>query len=185
MRLEILTEDQCQIVRIWRNQCLESLRTPYPLTPEEQSRFFYDVVQNRSSPHRYWGVCAEWLPNAPAEPHDGLYFCGMGGLTYIQWENRIAEISLILSPAVRSKGLGEQAVDLLLAEGFDRMGLKTIFGECYYCNDAHEFWLKITEGFGGYITRLPNRKFWAGQFWDSLYFSIDGDCWRQVHGQSS
>jgi hypothetical protein len=109
----------------------------------------------------------------------------MGGLTYIQWENRIAEISLILSPAVRSKGLGEQAVDLLLAEGFDRMGLKTIFGECYYCNDAHEFWLKITEGFGGYITRLPNRKFWAGQFWDSLYFSIDGDCWRQVHGQSS
>jgi len=99
----------------------------------------------------------------------------MGGITNIQWENRIGEISLIVRPFKRGKGRGIEAADLLLAEAFGNMGLKTVFGECYMCNEAWHFWKKIKEMYGGLETILPNRKLWKGTFYDSYYFSIDAD----------
>ena len=174
MRLDVLTKHECEKVRLWRNQALETLRTPQPLTAEQQEAFYRDVVCNPQSRHRYWALIGE--NGAP------LCFMGMGGLTYIQVENRLAEISLILDPEVRGMGLGEQAVDLLLAEGFDRMGLKTIFGECYECNpDGVVFWNKVRDKYSGFSTWLPCRKFWAGEFHSSLYFSIDANSWREAH----
>jgi RimJ/RimL family protein N-acetyltransferase len=101
---------------------------------------------------------------------------GMGGLTSIQWENRIAEISLILAPGERYKNIGSSAADLILNEGFRSMGLKTVYGECYYCNAAGiNFWKKYieTSDICIYSTKLPNRKFRNGLFYDSLYVSID------------
>lgn len=182
MRLDVLTKDQCEMVRTWRNQCLETLRTPYPLTFEQQEQFYRDVVCNRNSPHRYWGIFGEQEgrvgPGGVREVVDG--FLGCGGLTNIQWENRIAEISLILDPNCRGKGLGAAAVDLLFTEAFDRMGLKTVFGECYYTHAGVEFWLNVGDRYNGFRARLPNRKFWAGKFFDSLYFSIDVEEWRKV-----
>jgi len=99
----------------------------------------------------------------------------MGGLTNIQWENRLAEISLIIGPKHRKKGSGTEAVDLLFDEAFNRMGLKTVFGECYKTNTNLGFWEHIVEKYKGYSTTLPNRKFWNKEFYDSYYFSIDSD----------
>lgn len=171
MRLDVLTLKQCEQVRLWRNLCPETLRTPYPLTKEQQEEFYQMRVCNSDSPHRYWAI---------VEPDDGD-FIGMGGLTYISWPNRIAEISLILDPIQRGKGLGEQAVDLLLEQGFDRMGLKSIYGECYLTHDGWNFWAKIIDKYQAYATKLPNRKFHQGRFFDSMYFSIDAEDWRKVH----
>ncbi len=98
---------------------------------------------------------------------------GMGGITNIQWENRIGEISLIIKPELAKKGFGSDAIDMLLSKAFGNMGLKTVFGECYMCNDAWKFWRKIKEHYKGMETILPNRKLWKGRFYDSLYFSID------------
>ena len=180
MRLETLTLKDCQTVRVWRNESLETLRTARRLSVEEQCRFYQEVVSNPHSPHRYWAIYTD-VPDLPGVL-DGARFLGMGGLTYIQVENRLAEISLILDPEVRGMGLGEQAVDLLLAEGFDRMGLKTIFGECYECNpDGVVFWNKVRDKYSGFSTWLPCRKFWAGEFHSSLYFSIDANSWREAH----
>ncbi len=97
----------------------------------------------------------------------------MGGITNIQWEYRIGEIGLVIDPQVRCKGFGSEAVKLFLSEAFGNMGLKTVYGECYMCNDAWKFWRKIKEQYGGQETILPNRKLWKGKFYDSLYFSID------------
>jgi RimJ/RimL family protein N-acetyltransferase len=181
MRLETLTLKDCQTVRVWRNESLETLRTARRLSVEEQCRFYQEVVSNPHSPHRYWAIYTD-VPDLPGVL-DGARFLGMGGLTYISWENRLAEISLILDPDLRGQGLGEKAVDLLLEEGFARMGLKTVCGECYHCNTAGaDFWEKITERYGGTLATLPNRKFWKGRFWGSMYFSIDAEDWRKVHG---
>jgi len=99
---------------------------------------------------------------------------GMGGLTGIQWENRIAEISLIIHQHWRNRGIGQIAAALLLDEGFGNLGLKTIFGECYLCNcNTVQFWKFFARVYFGYTTTLPNRKYYKGKFWDSLYFSID------------
>jgi len=122
----------------------------------------------RESPHRYWSI------------HDAqCKLLAFGGLTNIQWENRIAEISLIIDPKKVREGIGTESVRLLRAEGFGRMNLKTIFGEVYKCNPAWEFWAGLTTRFAGAVTTLWNRKFWEGKYWDSLYFSWDREEWHE------
>lgn len=171
MKLGPLTLDQCLAVRWWRNDCMETLRTPYLLTEEMQEEFYRDVCCNRDSPHRYYAIY-----------DDSGAFVGMGGLTFIQWENRLAEISLILDPEDRGRGLGEQAVDMLLAEAFDGMGLKTVTAECYESNQSGiSFWTKVADQYGAYRTTLPNRKLWNGRFWSSLYISIDEVDYAKIH----
>jgi RimJ/RimL family protein N-acetyltransferase len=169
MKLEALTLDQCQKVRLWRNEALETLRTPYPLTVSQQGTFYRDVVCDRNSPHRYWAIV-----RTVDNPIQGVVsesdFIGMGGITNIQWENRIGEISLIIDPARRGKGEGGKAVDLLLGNAFNCLNLQTVFGECYKSNPAWGFWQKLNNA---YLTDLPKRKYFDGKYWDSLYFSID------------
>jgi len=176
MRLDALTLDQCQRVREWRNAEPETTRTPYPLSPEQQAAFFRDVVCARNGNARYWAVIDD----------DGT-FVGQGGLTGIQWENRLAEIALLIDPRRRRQGLGRKAAALLLQEGFLHVGLQTIWGECYHCNQgAVEFWRLIWSGYqrdrgkSGSVT-IPNRKFHDGQFWPAELFSIDADDWLAVH----
>lgn len=167
MILTAPTKDDCELVRIWRNDCLESLRTPYLLTQEMQYDFYENVCCDRKSNHRYWSVF-----------NDGK-LVGFAGLTNIQYENRIAEISLMVNPDYRGTGIGERIVDMILAEGFNYLNLKTIFGEVYLANKAVDFWRKITERYKGYITVLPNTKFWEGKFYDSMYFSIDSGAFNE------
>ena len=100
----------------------------------------------------------------------------MGGIANIQWENSIGEISLLIKKGEERVGMGTEAVRLLLSEAFGNMGLKTVFGECYMCNEGWKFWKKMVTNYEGRETILPNRKLWKGRFYDSLYFSFDADC---------
>ncbi len=105
--------------------------------------------------------------------------CSVGGLTNIHWINRNVEISLIVNPKMQRKGVGARCVDMLLEEAFDKMGLKTVYGETYSCNPAGVcFWNKVCDKDKAYKTSLPNRKYWDGKFWDSMYFSIDVENWH-------
>lgn len=164
MKLQPLTREDCETARHWRNECLETLRTPYFLTEEMQSDFYGNVICNRNSPHRYWGVYEDGCDAT----------IGLVGVTDIGWENSIAEISLIVNPQYQKKGFGVKAVELLLDKAFNQMGLKTVFGECYEVNlNGVAFWKKIVTRYKGSTAVLPSRKFWDGKFWDSYYFSID------------
>jgi RimJ/RimL family protein N-acetyltransferase len=186
MKLEVLTLNQCEQIRQWRNKEMEVWRTPFMLTEEMQIDFYHKMVCDRNSPHRYWAIIAEeekYSPEKIAEQQAKLLikplgFLGMGGITYIQWENRIGEITLIIDPAQRKNGLGERAVDLLLDQAFNHLNLQTVFGECYCCNSAQSFWLKIVRKYNdglGCESVMPNRKYWQGKYYPSLYFSIDKD----------
>lgn len=179
MKLEPLTLDQCQRVRTWRNNEMEVWRTPFMLTEEMQAEFYHKRVCNRDSEHRYWAIMGEKGKGEDTHNiHDikmPINFFGMGGITYIQWENRIGEITLIIAPELRKDGLGEKAVDLLLDQAFNHLNLQTIFGEVYLCNEARHFWEKITKNYNGYLVSLPRRKYWQGTYHPSWYFSIDKD----------
>ena len=124
IELRTLTPDNVERAREWRNQSLVSLRTPFALTVEMQQAFYRDVICNRQSPHRYWGLWEVFL-----QEHQRPMYVGMGGLTNIQWENGLAEISLIVDPDQAGRGIGQLAVRALLEEGFDRLRLETICGE--------------------------------------------------------
>ena len=173
MKLEAITQSQCEQVRLWRNAEMECWRTPFMLT-EDMQYDFYKRCSDRNSPHRYFAIMIEH--------GNGYKFIGMGGTTYIQWENRIGEITLIIDPQVRKDGLGEQAVDLLLDQAFNYLNLNTVFGECYICNElAMTFWDTISRKYGYAPILLPNRKFWKGNYHPSLYFSIDKDDFNKIH----
>ena len=153
----------------WRNDKIETLRTPYFTSTEMQEKFYKEVISNRNSKHRYFAI------ESIAE---GFYhnaeFVAFGGITNIEYENSIAEISLIVNPEYTGKGYGTESVECLLKHAFGNMHLTNIYGECYKCNKpAIKFWEKIADKYNGYKTLLPSRKFYDHEFWDSLYFNIN------------
>lgn len=148
----------------WRNDpdARASLRTPYALNIDQQERFFQDVICDRHSLHRYWIAEAMGIGRAVA----------IVGLTNLQWENRIAEVSLVVDPAKRGHGYGALALAAVMREGFCNLGLLTICGEAYQTNPALAFWEKMIERYQGTSVILPRRKWWGGQLHDAVYFTF-------------
>jgi RimJ/RimL family protein N-acetyltransferase len=118
MKLRPPTKENLELVRQWRNECMETLST------------------------------------------------------YIQWENRCGEISLILAPDARGRGIGRRAVAELYRTAFHELNLNMVFGECYYCSSAVNWWEDLTIYYSGNATHLADRKYYGGEYWDSLYFSV-------------
>lgn len=160
MYLTALDYIQTEQVRQWRNQDISMFRTSFYLTKEMQIDFYNNVVCNRSSEHRYYAVM------------DKKDFVGMAGLTNISLENRNAEISIIINPQFRMLGIGFNTVMLLLEEGFKRINLDNIYGECYTCSPALKFWEKMIVRFNALKSIMPKRKFYNDQYWDSIYFNF-------------
>ena len=153
MILEAMTLDDAQVVRTWRNDRPDALRTPYPLSESEQRAWYVD--------------------------HDGRFFslieddilAGYGGIQHVQWESRIGELSLLMAPEyehARAEGL-----DLILWQAFDAMRLDTVYAEVYECNRDIAWWRWFAGGPECTIARLPNRKWYQARYWNSLYISID------------
>lgn len=161
MILDKLNMSDMPHIVYWRNKCLEALRTPRMLTYEMQEEFYKNVICDRKANSRYWAL------------RDKYRLVGMCGIENIEWENRLGEISLIINPNEQRKGYGAQAVELLLEQGFDYLNLENIYAECYTCNPALEFWDKMRAKYCGSTCTLPNRKYWAGRYYDSIYFNFD------------
>lgn len=179
MKLKELTLENCEQVRQWRNECLETLRTPFPLTKEMQEQFYHDVVCNRNARARYWGVWVKKEGNIGYGKFEYDEFIGMIGLENIEWENRRAEISIILGPDFRGKHYGGKAVDMLLEQGFIYLNLENIWGECYECNPLLYFWTKLISKYDhvNSFKWLDCTKYYQGKYWDSLWFNFEKEKW--------
>lgn len=165
IELKSPTRQDAQHVRVWRNENIAGFRTPYLLTQEQQDEFFDTCINNRSSWHRYFSF------------YDGAELVAFGGITHIEWENRMGEISLIVNPGKRGKGMGADAVDILLRYAFDVLNLEAVFAECYGSNKSGwEFWCEMAKKYSAKTVVLPKRKFWDGTYYPSLYVSFDRGC---------
>lgn len=163
MKLGIVTKDNAELVRQWRNLDIDAYRTPYPLTQEMQEEFYYKTICNRDSKDRFWAVL---------DGNNDDCFIGMVGLVNIALENRCAELSIVIDPEMRGKDKGKQAVDLLLQEGFERLNLDNIYGECYTCSASIDFWLNICKEKMVDFVELPRRKYIDGKYHNSIYFNF-------------
>jgi hypothetical protein len=164
MELRPLTMEDMHVIRRWRHQVPETLRTPYMLTREMQEDYYRTVICDRRSATRYWAVA------------DGDVLLGYGGIENIIWENRNGEISLLMAPNERGKGLGAEAAELILEQAFYRLNLEHVYGECYMCG-PYLFWEKMVEKYAGSEVVLPRRKFWDGMYYDSYYFTFYRKHW--------
>jgi len=166
LELRPLSAEDMEQVRQWRHLFMETLRTPYMLTAEQQQDYYRNVICDRRSTTRYWGF---W--QAFVEP---VVLVGYGGIENIQWETRTGEVSILIDPQHHGKGYGGAALTLILDQAFNHLNLKNVWGECYKCSKAWTFWVHEIEKRGGYTTTLPARKYWSGAYWDSIYFTFYG-----------
>jgi len=171
--LDSLNFKDCERARGWRNDSLVALRTPFALTYEQQEDFYKNVICDRLSRNRFWAVRDNKNPGN---------FIAMVGLENIEWENGIAEISIIVNPELQRNGFGSEIIKLLFETGFNNLRLNNIYGECYECSPAYEFWRKLCRYYKIHTTLLPYRKFHKGRFHDSLYFSITAEKFNLFQG---
>jgi RimJ/RimL family protein N-acetyltransferase len=160
MKLGIVTKQQAEQVRQWRNLDIDAYRTSFLLTQEMQEDFYYKIICNRDSKSRFWSVI------------ENDCFIGMLGLIGISLENRSAEISIVIDPELRGKGYGKKAIDLLLKEGFERLNLDNIYGECFISSPSLPFWVDYCHEKGVDIVELPRRKYLNGVYHNSIYFNF-------------
>jgi len=153
-----LSYQDMETVRGWRNDIMETLRTPYELTEEMQQDFYREVICDRRGSTRYWGF---WR---------GSNLVGYGGIENIEWENRRGEISVLIAPRRRGEGLGAAAVASILTRAFDYLNLDIVHGECYYSSKAVDFWYKMAVRYNGHTTVLPGTKYYKRRYWSSLLF---------------
>ncbi len=171
-RLRALTLADVEHVRLWREDdaTRAGLRRPDPLTQERQAQWYHDnVCRPDSSRDRYWAV-----------EIDGA-FVGHVSLESIEPHVK-AEIGLITNPELRGKGYGREALRLLLAKGFDEMGLRRVFGVCYTSNVALGFWrheLKRYDGFEMGDDDWTETNTWGGVEHPSRRFWFSAERWRE------
>jgi len=166
MELTVLTKEEWEQCRLCRNENLSIWRTPYLLTKEMQEDSYNNMICNRKANSRYWGV-HEIIQEGESDT-----FIGVVGLTDIFWENRFAELSMMLNINFNQQGLGTKALLRLLDKGFNELNLENIRGEAYTCSITIDFWNKILERTGAYKTYLPNVKYWQSSYYQSLYFNF-------------
>lgn len=165
-----------EVVRRWRNEVPETLRTPFMLTEEQQERYYYDVICNRDSRTRYLGLWSDDSTN-PA-------FLGYGGIENIEWENSRGEISVLIAPKYRGQSFGRVAVEQFLIEAFNFIGLNTVWGEVYRCGH-YKFWERLIEKYQGFSVWLPEMKYFGGYYYDALYFTFFKGAFNEVYYSST
>lgn len=157
MILDVLTREDAEQIRKWRNQELDSLRTPYPLTEDQQLDWYESVVNNRNANARWWAV------------YDGTLL-GYAGIQHIDWINSHGEISLLIAPQQQGKGYGREAAAMVLKEAFHKLNLNMVWGESY--PKSARFWEWVSVRWRGKHVMLPDRLFQNGQYHWTMYFSI-------------
>jgi len=181
LKLRTITEADIPMIMEWRKEYPESLRTCFELTGPMMYDWFVNVVNNRLSNARYWIILDD-----EEVASDGAKFggkpIGYGSIANIQWENRHAEIGLLIEMGHLGEGKGIGGVKLLLEQAFMHMNLEHIWGECYHCNEIGlDFWQKVS-----YISTkvdLPARKYYDGEYHSSLYFGISREDWMNAPEQ--
>lgn len=177
IQLKALSKDDLEKVRGWRNEVPETLRTPFYLTREMQEEYYKNVICNRNSNTRYWGI---WKGErdliGEGERFHDFKLVGYGGLENIIWEYGAAELSIIIAPDKRLKGIGKTSVGMILDKAFNFLRLNMVYGECYECANVG-FWEKYCKSDKRcfHTTVLPRQKYYEGRYWDSFRFAFSKD----------
>jgi RimJ/RimL family protein N-acetyltransferase len=167
--------DMPQIAK-WRNEQRAHLRTSFLMTDEMQYRFYDEVISNRNANARYFGIY---------EVHESGYdfvrevrlckdykLIGMCGIENIQWENRLGEISLIFRDGETHDKYGKEVLSMILKEAFGTLNLQNVFTEVYDCSPFTTWWEIITDKCDLSIYALPERKFFNGEYFCSMYINF-------------
>lgn len=104
---------------------------------------------------------------------------GCTGLTYIDWKNRGAEVSIYIGDKKhKGKGYGTDTLKTLMKYGFEELNLHMLFGEIFEYNKAN---IRLFEKCGFKKDAvLRHRLYRDGKYWNSLIYSILNEEWKRL-----
>lgn len=159
-------EDLTKIMQ-WRNVQIDVLRQKKPLTEEDQKRYFKNVIrptfESREPPIMLFSFLKDDI------------CIGYGGLVYINWEARRAEVSFLVDPKrAKDKQVYEQDfshyLTLLKQIAFDDLKLNRIYAETYAIRKSH---LEVLEKNGfKYEGRMCEHAKIKGRIVDSFIHAV-------------
>jgi len=168
IKLKVLSREDAEQIRLWRNEYLDTLRTPFPLTKEQQSDWYNNVICNRQANARWFGI---WRHLPATDTHMEVDdFIGYTGIENISWGNRQGEVSMLIGTEFQGNGYSTETYKLILNYAFNELNLDFVNGEVYCSNEKMvAIDIKTVEKNGGEYVRLPKRKYLNGKYYDSLY----------------
>jgi len=164
-----------QTLREFRNAQMEVLRQHEVISPEQQERWFEEVVVPAQRSERPRHVLVSILDG------DGR-FIGYGGLTPVAWESLRSEVSFLVDPE-RAESPDTYARDMaaflafLPDWAFGELGLNRLFAETYAFRERH---IGLLEAAGFELEgRLRKHVMTSEGLSDSVVHGLLADDWRQ------
>lgn len=126
--------EDIEAIRQWRNAQIDVLRQLQPIAPEQQVAYYAREI---------------WPAKCVMEPRNILLLyleddrpIGYGGLVHISWENRRAEVSFLLDPAIprgdaEVGALFRQFLRLMKILAFEDLGLSRLHTETFAMRNLH------------------------------------------------
>lgn len=104
---------------------------------------------------------------------------GVCGLTYINWKNRSAEISLFIGRnECKTVSNYRHVIYLLCSYCFDELGLHRFWGEGYIIDNE---WIELFKSLGFKVDgTIPDTYWWDGKWHPSAFISILENEWRDM-----
>ena len=124
-----------QSLRRFRNEQMSVLRQRHPLSQEDQERWFEEVVTPTHADPEPSFLLVSILDGEEA-------FIGYGGLTHIDWQQRRAEVSFLMSPdramnVETYRGDMRSFLTWIQHWAFDELQLHRLFTETYAFRTEH------------------------------------------------
>jgi RimJ/RimL family protein N-acetyltransferase len=121
-------------IRLWRNSQKDLLRQNDDITPEQQDKYFLDVI---------FPEFASATPNhLLLDISDDHGPVGYGGLVNLDWGNLRAEISFLLAPEHEQNPIKKAAIfatflSVVKALSFRDLGLNKVFTDTFAFRESH------------------------------------------------
>ena len=125
--IENIKNSEIEKIRNWRNNSLQYLRQNGKISKRQQILYFKKNVLSQIKLKKPNKIIFSFKKDN--------VLLGYGGLVYISWENKNAELSFLLDPKFDNKILYKtffnNYIDLAIKFSFDRCGLKKIYTQTF------------------------------------------------------
>ena len=151
----------------WRNEQMYHLRQAAPLTIEQQTNYFENVVQKLFTEKNPYQILFSYLKDDKC--------IGYGGLVHINCEDKNAEMSFLVDTKILGNDIlysdcFQTYLNLIKLVAFGELEFNKLYTETYDLRDNH---IKILEENNFILEgRLREHISIDGTYYDSLYHSI-------------
>ena len=162
-----LMEQEMELIRKWRNEQIDYLRQNKPLTKDEQSKYYHQVIKKSFYEKKPKIILFSFLINNAC--------IGYGGFVHIDWDSKKAELSFILDtnrtkePRIYKKEFSI-FLKIILNIGFKQILFNKIFTETF---DIRPDTILILEKTGFVLeNKLLSKNYINDSYVDSLFHRV-------------